>query len=517
MRGSGLWLAIALNGAAGTAVAATAQRQRFLVNAVQPDAVRLAPPLILTEQEADSFIAALPAILDAASVVLAGQEDVVTSRRGSVRHFLRDDDLSPAEQAEVLALAARLKSDRCRRQPLAGPRTVAVLFDKPSLRTRVSFAIGIAELGGYPLIIDAQATHAGRGEPVEDMTRVLASQVAAIVWRTFGQDRVDADGGEQQCPGDQRADRRVPPVPGPGRPADDPGRLRQAGGLHAHLPRRRRVATWRTPTCSAAPPPACTCGSARRRSYWPAADVLAAAAAIAGRTGGSVSVSADPQDACKGVDVLATDVWTSMGHEGQEDARIAAMAGYGLDAAKLALASPACRVLHCLPAHRGQEIAADGHRRPGQPGLRAGREPAARAEGAAVLSAGVRRQPVLSQPVSAAVLAVPAPERQVRMNTSPLTKAARHAQIASILGQKSAPVRSQEELAERLGERGVRVTQATLSRDLEELGAVRLRGPDGALVYALPGEPGPGGLAAASAPCWPAARSRRRPRTRPPG
>ncbi len=80
------------------------------------------------------------------------------------------------------------------------------------------------------------------------------------------------------------------------------------------------------------------------------------------------------------------------------------------------------------------------------------------------------------------------------MTTSPMTKAARHAQIAAILGQSAAPVRSQEELAERLGERGVRVTQATLSRDLEELGAVRLRGTDGALVYALPGEPGPGGL-----------------------
>jgi len=80
------------------------------------------------------------------------------------------------------------------------------------------------------------------------------------------------------------------------------------------------------------------------------------------------------------------------------------------------------------------------------------------------------------------------------MSTSPLTKMARHAQIASILNQKSVPVRSQEELADLLGHRGVHVTQATLSRDLEELGAVRLRGPDGVLVYALPGEPGPGGL-----------------------
>jgi ornithine carbamoyltransferase len=94
-------------------------------------------------------------------------------------------------------------------------------------------------------------------------------------------------------------------------------------------------------------------------AYWPAADVLAAAAAVAERTGGSVAVSADPQDACKGADVLATDVWTSMGQEGQECTRISAMAGYRLDAEKLALASPACRVLHCLPAHRGEEITAE--------------------------------------------------------------------------------------------------------------------------------------------------------------
>jgi ornithine carbamoyltransferase len=82
----------------------------------------------------------------------------------ALRHFLRDDDLAPAEQAEVLALAARLKADRLAARPLEGPRAVAVLFDKPSLRTRVSFATGIAELGGFPLVIDTQSTHQGRGE-----------------------------------------------------------------------------------------------------------------------------------------------------------------------------------------------------------------------------------------------------------------------------------------------------------------------------------------------------------------
>src|SRR6201992_817943 len=109
-----------------------------------------------------------------------------------VRHFLRDDDLSPAEQAEVLDLAGLLKADRFGYQPLAGPRTVAVMFDKPSLRTRVSFATGIAELGGSPLIIETGTPQLGRGETIEDTARVLSRQVTTIAWRTFGQDRLAA-------------------------------------------------------------------------------------------------------------------------------------------------------------------------------------------------------------------------------------------------------------------------------------------------------------------------------------
>jgi ornithine carbamoyltransferase len=276
----------------------------------------------------------------------------------SVRHFTRDDDLSPAEQAEVLDLAADLKADRFSRQPLAGPRAVAVLFDKPSLRTRVSFAVGIAELGGFPLVIDTQDTHAGRGESVQDMGRVLARQVAAIAWRTFSQDDLEALAAASAVPVINALTDRFHPCQvladlltiqaGFGRLSgialtflgDGSSNMAHSyllggatAGLHVRI---------------CAPEP-----------YWPAADVLVAAAAVAEGTGGSVAISADPQEACKGADVLATDVWTSMGQEGQERTRIGAMAAYQLDAAKLALASPACRVLHCLPAHRGQEIAAD--------------------------------------------------------------------------------------------------------------------------------------------------------------
>src|SRR5215204_7247335 len=117
-----------------------------------------------------------------------------------LRHFLRDDDLSPAELAEVLDLADAMKADRYAYQPLTGPKAVAVVFDKPSTRTRVSFSVGVAELGGYPLVIDAQSTQLGRGEPIEDTTRVLDRQCAAIVWRTFGQDRIEAMAAVSRVP-----------------------------------------------------------------------------------------------------------------------------------------------------------------------------------------------------------------------------------------------------------------------------------------------------------------------------
>jgi len=276
----------------------------------------------------------------------------------SVRHFLRDDDLSPAEQARVLALAADLKANRFASGALAGPRAVAVLFDKPSLRTRVSFAVGIAELGGYPLVIDAQGTHAGRGESIEDMTKVLASQVAAIVWRTFGQDRIEAMAAVSAVP-------VINALTDQFHPCQVLADLLTVQGAFGRLTGctfvflgdgSSNMAHSYLLGCATAGLNVRICAP---EAYWPAAAVVAAAAEIAEHTGGSVSVTADPQDACKGADVLATDVWTSMGQEGQENARMGAMAAYRLDAAKLALASPACKVLHCLPAHRGEEITAE--------------------------------------------------------------------------------------------------------------------------------------------------------------
>ncbi len=273
------------------------------------------------------------------------------------RHFLRDDDLSPAEQAEVLSLARAMKADRFGYRPLAGPRTVAVLFAKPSLRTRVSFAGGIAELGGLPLVIDAQATHASRGETVTDTARVLARQVAAVVWRTFGQDQLAELAAASSEPVINWLTDRFHPC----QILADLQTVREAHGRLAGL----TLAFLGDGSSNMAHSyllGGATAGLHVRicspEAYRPDPDVLAAAAALAAGAGGSVTATADPKAACADADILATDVWTSMGQEGQEAGRTSAMAPYQLNEDKLALAAPGCRVLHCLPAHRGQEITA---------------------------------------------------------------------------------------------------------------------------------------------------------------
>ncbi len=280
------------------------------------------------------------------------------------RHFLRDDDLSPAEQAAVLDLAERMKKDRFGWQPLAGPRAVAVLFDKQSLRTRVSFTVGVAELGGLPVVIDTQTTHIGRGETIEDVARVLTRQVAAIAWRTSGQERIDALASAATVPvinaltdqfhpcqvlADLQTVRahygslagRVLAFLGDG--ASNMAHSYLLGGATAGM--RVRIGA-----------PA---------AYRPEAGVMAAAERIAAQTGGAVEVVTDPRAACQDADVIATDVWTSMGTEGERAERLAVFGSYGsgdsyrLDGPKLALGKRGCLVLHCLPAHRGEEISAD--------------------------------------------------------------------------------------------------------------------------------------------------------------
>ena len=275
-----------------------------------------------------------------------------------MRHFLRDDDLTPAEQAEVLDLADALKAAPYSQRPLDGPQTVAVIFDKASTRTRVSFAVGVAALGGSPLVIDASSSQMGRGESVADTTKVLERMVSAIVWRTFAQ-----SGLEEMA--------AVSGVPVVNALSDDFHPCQLLADL---LTVREHKGTLAGLTLTYLGDGAnnmahsyllggATAGMHVRvgapDDYAPRDDVLADAARIAASTGGSVAVLSDPAEAAAGADVLATDTWVSMGQEDEKTQRVATFGRYGITGELLGQAADDAIVLHCLPAYRGLEIAAD--------------------------------------------------------------------------------------------------------------------------------------------------------------
>ena len=273
----------------------------------------------------------------------------------TLRHFLRDDDLTPAEQAEVLALAAELKRDPLSRRPLEGPRGVAVIFDKNSTRTRFSFEMGIAQLGGHAVVVDGRATQLGRDETLEDTGRVLSRFVDAIVWRTFGQDRLTAMASTATVPvvnalsddfhpcqvladlqtlAERKGALRGLRMAYFGDGANNMAHSLMIGGVTAGVH-----------VTIAAP-----------AGFGPEARFVAAAESRAAETGVSVTVTTDPQAAARGADVLVTDTWTSMGQENDGLDRVGPFRPFQINAALLDSADSDVVVLHCLPAHRGYEI-----------------------------------------------------------------------------------------------------------------------------------------------------------------
>ncbi|MQA88359.1 MAG: ornithine carbamoyltransferase [Streptosporangiales bacterium] len=278
-------------------------------------------------------------------------------RRLTPRHFLRDDDLAPDELLEVLDLADRMKRERFDHRPLAGPKSVAVIFEKPSTRTRLSFEAGIAELGGHPIVIDARSTQLGRGETIEDTARVLSRYVTAIVIRTFGDDRIRALADAASVPVVNALTDGFHPC----QVLADLQTIRERNGRLSGL----RLAYFGDGANNMAhsyllggAAAGLQVRIAAPEDRRPRPDVLARAQEIAGDTGGSVAVLHDPKEAAQGADVLATDVWASMGEESEQERRRVRLAPYAVDEEKLALADAGCVVLHCLPAHRGEEIAA---------------------------------------------------------------------------------------------------------------------------------------------------------------
>jgi len=273
------------------------------------------------------------------------------------RHFLRDDDLSPTELLTVLDLADQMKADRHRHRPLTGPQSVALIFDKPTLRTQLSFSVGVAELGGHPIIVDGRLAGIGERESIADSTRVISRQVAAIVWRTFGQERIEEMAALSPVPvvnaltdqfhpcqiladlqtvREHKGDFTDRTLAYLGDAANNMAHSYLLGGAAAGL--HVRVA-----------------GPV---GYQPDPKIVARAEEIAATTGGSVTVTDDPHAALAGADVVATDTWVSMGQEAEKDDRAAPFRPYSVDEGALAQAAPDAIVLHCLPAYRGNEISA---------------------------------------------------------------------------------------------------------------------------------------------------------------
>ncbi|BBX70324.1 ornithine carbamoyltransferase [Mycolicibacterium psychrotolerans] len=271
------------------------------------------------------------------------------------RHFLRDDDLTPEEQAEVLALAAELKRNPFARRPLEGPRGVAVIFEKNSTRTRFSFEMGIAQLGGHAVVVDGRSTQLGREETLEDTGAVLSRYVDAIVWRTFAQERLTAMASGASVPIVNALSDEFHPCQvladlqtlaewkgglkglrlsyfGDG--ANNMAHSLMLGGVNAGVH-----------VTIAAP-----------RGFEPHPMFVAAAETRAQQTGATVTLSDDADAAADGADVLVTDTWTSMGQENDGLDRVRPFRPFQLNSALLARADSEAVVLHCLPAHRGHEI-----------------------------------------------------------------------------------------------------------------------------------------------------------------
>ncbi len=272
------------------------------------------------------------------------------------RHFLLDDDLSAGEVAAVLDDADAVKKDRFALRPLSGPKSVAVLFEKQSTRTRVSFDVGIAELGGHAVMLDTAASQLGRGETIEDTAQVLSRYVSAIVLRTSAHSRIETLAAHASVP----VVNALTDLAHPCQWLADLMTIREhrgnaAGMTITYVGDGNNVAHSILLGGALA---GMHVRIAAPTGFEPANEIVARASVLAAASGGSVTVTTDPVAASEHADVLYTDVWTSMGQEAESAQRRIAFEGYQVDDRLVAVADDDVMVLHCLPAHRGEEIAA---------------------------------------------------------------------------------------------------------------------------------------------------------------
>lgn len=274
--------------------------------------------------------------------------------RTMVRHFLSIDDLTGQELRHVLDLAGTVKASPQDFWERLHRAAIALIFEKPSTRTRVSFEVAVASMGGHPLALTASDLQIGRGETIEDTGRVLSRYVSAIVLRTFGQERLEALARTSSVPVINALSDFEHPCQlladlmtvGEWRDGLEGSTLAYLGDgnnvTHSLLLGGAKAGM----NVRVATPP----------GYEPIPQVVKRASEIADGYGRSVSVTNDPAEAATGADVLYTDVWASMGQEAETRERTLVFPNYRIDEGVLERAAPGAIVLHCLPAHRGQEI-----------------------------------------------------------------------------------------------------------------------------------------------------------------
>ena len=275
----------------------------------------------------------------------------------SERDFLSLDDVSSDELVALLDAADAVKADPASYAGRLEGRHVALVFEKPSTRTRVSFEVAVTSMGGHAVVLRGDELQLGRGETIEDTGRVLSRYLDAIVIRTFGQDRLE-----------RLAEAASVPVVNALSDAEHPCQgLADLMTLRAAKGRLDGLALTYLGDGNNVAHSLMLGGSkvgmdvrvATPRDYEPDASVVARARANASVSGGRLTLTDAVADAAAGADALYTDVWTSMGQEEETAPRRAALEPYRVDASVVELASDDVVVMHCLPAHRGEEIAAE--------------------------------------------------------------------------------------------------------------------------------------------------------------
>ena len=274
-----------------------------------------------------------------------------------LRDYLSVDDLTPEELGDVLSLAATVKAEPDAFAGRLAGATIALIFEKPSTRTRVSFEVGVVQLGAHPLVLSSAELQLGRGETIEDTGRVLSRYVDAIVLRTFEQERLEVLAGAATVPVVNSLSEFEHPCQALADLFTIRERLGGPGGRTlAYLGDGNNVAH---SLLLAGAKAGMTVRVATPPGFEPIPQVVQRAMEIAAETGGAVNVTSDPVDAVAGADVLYTDVWASMGREAEADERSLVFQSYQLNQKLVEIAGDGVIVMHCLPAHRGQEITAE--------------------------------------------------------------------------------------------------------------------------------------------------------------